>query len=102
MIDLARVTALLAAGLLAGCFGGKSVDDRCNEPAEYQASAELPGIQVPEGLKAPGQVTSYTLPPGPVRDVPDAACLARPPAYFRTEPAPVPDPAPAAGPAAGP
>lgn len=84
----AVVLALLGCSL-AGCFGGnKNVNARCDDPSEYQASRNLPGITVPEGLVAPSQATTFDIPPGTEGvAVKGAACLARPPPFFRPEPA---------------
>lgn len=75
----------LAAAALAGCFGGKDTKNRCDEPAEYQASTSVPGLTTPEGLAAPARASGYTLPPATGAELRGAACLARPPPYFRPE-----------------
>lgn len=93
---LPLILVSLLASALAGCFGGaKNVDERCNDVAEYQASRTAPGVQVPEGLAAPGKGTTYAVPPDAGADVKGAACLARPPPYFRPEPAAAPAAEPA-------
>lgn len=87
------VLALLAvslAGNLAGCFGGKNVDEGCDEVAEYQASRTAPALQAPEGLEAPGRASGYVVPPGLEIEIRGAACLARPPPFFRPDSAPAP------------
>ena len=58
-----RFVAVLAllAGSLAGCFGGKNVNERCDDLAEYQASRDVSGLKVPEGLAA-GRVGATALP----------------------------------------
>ncbi len=78
---------------LAGCFGSKDVNDRCDDVAEYQSSRDASAIQVPEGLAAPSQASGYAVPPASGAELRGAACLARPPPYFRPEPpaAPAPD-----------
>ena len=91
MTGLLRAACATLVGVtLAGCFGGsKSVDDRCNELAEYQESRSGAPLVIPDGLKAPAQVGTYTVPPADSEEpVPGAACLARPPKYFREDPAP--------------
>jgi len=80
----------LLGSALAGCFGGKDVKDACNQVAEYQASVDASGIQVPDGLAAPDKGSGYVVPPGTGVELQGAACLARPPPYFRPEPAPAP------------
>ena len=89
----------LLAGSLAGCFGGKNVNERCDDVAEYQASRDVSGLKVPEGLVAPGQASGYAVPPASGAELRGAACLARPPPYFRPDPtaAPAQPPAPPAG-----
>lgn len=90
----------LLAGSLAGCFGGKNVNDACDEVAEYQSSLDAPGLRVPEGLSAPGQASGYVVPPAADAELRGAACLARPPPYFRPDPGVAP--AGAAAPPAAP
>jgi uncharacterized lipoprotein len=87
--QFAALLALLA-GSLAGCFGSKNVDDRCDDAAEYQASRDASGIRVPEGLAAPNQASGYTVPPASGAELRGAACLARPPPYFRPDSAAAP------------
>jgi uncharacterized lipoprotein len=100
------MTRLALLGLLgtalAGCFGGKNVDDRCDEVAEYQASRSVPGLQTPEGLVAPNRASGYAVPPAAEAELKGAACLARPPPYFRPDPSAAPPvrPAPAEAPPA--
>lgn len=84
------VLLALLGSALAGCFGSRNADDRCDEPAEYQASLNAPGVQVPEGLVAPSQASGYTVPPASGAELRGAACLARPPPFFRPEPAAAP------------
>lgn len=84
---------------LAGCFGTKNVNAHCDDPAEYQASRTAPGVQAPAGLAAPNRASGYVVPPASEAELRGAACLARPPPYFRVEPAaPPPGAAPAAAP----
>ncbi|MBL8200665.1 MAG: hypothetical protein JNK40_06815 [Chromatiales bacterium] len=92
------VLLVLLSASLAGCFGGsKNVDARCNDVAEYQASRDVPGVQVPEGLVAPNRASVYVVPPATEAELRGAACLARPPPYFRPDPAAAtPPPAPPA------
>jgi uncharacterized lipoprotein len=105
--------ALLIAGLctaLGGCFSAKNPNARCDDPSEYQESTGVAGLKVPEGLETPSQASGYAVPPAPAPQgqppagpaVPGAACLARPPAYFRQDPATAPAAAPATPPAAVP
>jgi len=94
--------AVLLASSLAGCFGSKEVDERCDDVAEYQASQDAAGIQTPEGLVAPSQSSGYVVPPASGAELRGAACLARPPPYFRPDPAAVPPSPPQALPAAPP
>lgn len=84
------VLALLAGAVplvLAGCFGAKKADDEhCNDVAEYQSSRSVPGVKVPDGLVTPGKGSGYAVPaPTAEAQVQGAACLARPPGYFRKE-----------------
>ncbi len=82
---------------LAGCFRTKDVNARCDDVAEYQSARDVPGLKLPAGLAAPGQSSGYVVPPASGAELRGAACLARPPPYFRPEPpaAPPPDaPAP--------
>lgn len=95
------VLLVLLAGSLAGCFGGKNVDDGCDEVAEYQSSLDAPGLRLPEGLVAPSQASGYVVPSATGAELRGAACLARPPPYFRPDPAVAP-PGAAAPPAAPP
>ena len=92
-----RVTiplAILLSGALAGCFGGKNVDEGCADLAEYQSSANAPRIRTPEGLTPPAQSSGYVVPPGEDEEPRGASCLARPPPYFRPDPAAPAQPAP--------
>jgi len=86
-------SVVLAATSLAGCFGGKNLDEECVELAEYQASINAPGIRAPEGMTLPGQTSGYVVPPGVDPEPKGTACLARPPPYFRPDPAAAPAPA---------
>jgi len=102
---LRRLLALLPAvlaGSLAGCFGSRNANDRCDEVAEYQASRDASGLKVPEGLAAPNKASGYVVPPASGAELQGAACLARPPPYFRPQPpgAPASPPAPSAAPPA--
>jgi uncharacterized lipoprotein len=91
--------ALMAslATLLAGCFGSRNVDDRCDEVSEYQASRSVPGLQTPEGLVAPNRASGYAVPPASGAELRGAACLARPPPYFRPDPSAAPPVQPGPG-----
>jgi uncharacterized lipoprotein len=76
---------------LTGCFGGKNPAGRCNEVAEYQLSGSVPDVVVPDGLVAPNRESGYTVPAaGANPEVDGAACLARPPEYFRKDPSAAP------------
>jgi uncharacterized lipoprotein len=87
---------ILAACALAGCFSSKDPNKGCDEVSEYQASRSVPGIVVPEGLSAPSHSSTFVVPPagadaaGAAAPAPQpwAACLQRPPDFFRREPAP--------------
>jgi uncharacterized lipoprotein len=99
---VALLPAVLA-GSLAGCSGSsKASNERCDEVAEYQASRDAPGLNVPEGLAAPNKASVYTVPPASGAELQGAPCLARPPPYFRPEPpgAPASPPAPSTAPPA--
>lgn len=79
---------VVLGGALTGCFGGKNPDARCNEVAEYQLSGSVPDVVAPDGLVAPDRESGYLVPAaGANPEVDGAACLARPPEYFRQEPA---------------
>ncbi len=86
----ALVLAALVGGL-TGCFGGKNPDARCDDVSEYQLATSLPLVVTPDGLAAPNRGSGYVIPPQ-VADaqVDGAACLARPPDYFRKDPGPPP------------
>ena len=83
--------AALALGLLAlplaGCFGTKDLNARCNDVSEYQASVDAPPVVAPPNLKLPAQTSGYGVPPEAGKAAAGAACLARPPRYFRDAPA---------------
>ncbi|MEO8444638.1 MAG: hypothetical protein ABI567_06510 [Gammaproteobacteria bacterium] len=82
--------------VLAGCFSAKDPNAHCSDISEYQQSTSVPDITIPEGLTAPGQASSYTVPPAAAdQALQGAACLARPPDYFRKDPAAAPAAAPA-------
>jgi uncharacterized lipoprotein len=89
----AIASLLLIAGTLAACFSSRGPDERCDEVSEYQASRSVPGLVVPDGLSAPGGASTYVVPPaGNAAAAGEAnrgaACLARPPDFFRSEPEP--------------
>ena len=78
----------ILAGAMAGCFGGKNPDARCNEVEQYQSAGTVPLVVAPDGLTAPPRGSGYAIPvPGANPQVDGAACLARPPDYFRIDPA---------------
>jgi len=91
---------ILAACGLAGCFSSKDPNEGCDDVSEYQASRSVPDIVVPDGLSAPGHSSAFVVPPATAAaaggDVPGAApapqpraaCLPRPPDFFRRDPAP--------------
>jgi uncharacterized lipoprotein len=89
--------AVLCGAGLAGCFGTRNPDDRCADVAEYQGSSEAAPVVAPAGLQLPSQTSGYTVPPAPGPDPKWAACLSRPPAYFRPDPGATPPAAGAAG-----
>jgi hypothetical protein len=100
---------VLAATTLGGCSWGRSAPD-CRSVEQYQDSQDLPPVRVPEGLSKPEEPNRLKIPAGPAPQQPlaaNAACLPRPPDYFRKTPpgaagaeAPKPLPAvPAATPA---
>ena len=73
---------------LAGCswfgFGSKAPD--CKSIEEYQNSANLPPVTVPPDLNRPDEHGGLKIPAGPLPAEPlsdNAACLARPPDYFK-------------------
>ena len=81
------VALCILTGALTGCFGGKNPDGRCNEVAEYQLSGSVPDLAVLDGLVAPNRESGYSVPAAGANPEADgAACLARPPEYFRQEP----------------
>jgi uncharacterized lipoprotein len=90
----APLVALVAlGGILTGCFGGKNSDARCDDVSEYQLAGSVPPVVAPDGLAAPSRGSGYVVPPlegNP--EVDGAACLARPPDYFRKEAAAPPTP----------
>ena len=95
MVSLTRllpsVALLLLSGALSGCFGGKNPDARCNDVSEYQRSGSVPDVVVPDGLVTPSRESAYLVPPAnPNGEAAlmsrGAACLARPPDYFRKDP----------------
>ncbi len=78
--------------VLAGCswFGSKAPE--CKSIEEYQSSANLPPVTVPPGLNRPDEPGVLKIPAGPLPAEPlsdNAACLARPPDYFKKAPPPV-------------
>jgi len=80
------VLAVLAGGL-TGCFGGKNPDARCDAVSEYQRATSIPLVVAPDGLTVPNRGSSYVIPPQAAdAQVDGAACLARPPDYFRKDP----------------
>jgi uncharacterized lipoprotein len=80
------VALAVLAGALTGCFGGKNSDARCNEVEEYQRAGTVALVVAPDGLTAPDRGSGYTVPaPGANPAVDGAACLARPPDYFRKD-----------------
>ncbi len=91
-----RRAGLLAAAVLgvalSGCFAGSDPNAHCSDPAEYQASSSVPGVTAPEGLAAPNRTSGYEV-PELATEVPNAAgaaCLARPPDFFRKDPVAAP------------
>jgi len=100
MFSRVAVFALIVlSGALSGCFGGKNPDARCNDVAEYQLSGSVPDVVAPDGLVAPNRDSGYSVPAATGNaQVDGAACLPRPPDYFRKEApaAPAPPAAPAA------
>jgi uncharacterized lipoprotein len=80
------------AGSLPGCFSSKNPDEHCNDVSEYQGSRSVPGIVVPEGLAEPSRSTAFVVPPaaGDAAELAEtgAACLSRPPDFFRRDPPP--------------
>lgn len=88
------VPALLAL-MLTGCFSRSATEERCTAKAEeYQTGGSVSGIVVPPGLSAPARGQTFQVPgTGDTGSPPDAGCLARPPPFFRRDPAPEPAPA---------
>jgi uncharacterized lipoprotein len=93
--SLLAALALLPV-VLAGCFSAKNPDKDCDDVSEYQSSRSVPNIVVPEGLSTPTQSSTFVVPPAAGGDAPGAspelqpgaACLSRPPDFFRKDPAP--------------
>jgi uncharacterized lipoprotein len=91
---LLPVSLALACAALASCFSAKDPNEGCDDISEYQASRSVPGIVLPEGLSAPNHSSSFVVPPGgamagdPEAPQPGAACLSRPPDFFRKDPEP--------------
>ncbi len=95
-----RAGLLAAAALgvaLSGCFAGDP-NAHCSDPEEYQASSSVPTVTTPEGLVAPSQTSGYAVPAlagnstsGEAKaNSEGAACLARPPDFFRKDPVAAP------------
>jgi uncharacterized lipoprotein len=83
----ALVTLVAVSVALPGCFGGKNPDARCNDVEQYRSASTVPLVVAPDGLTAPARGSGYAVPePGSSGDVDGAACLARPPDYFRSDP----------------
>lgn len=81
------VALIVLGGALTGCFGGKNSAARCNDVEEYQLAGSVPRVVAPDGLQTPSQGSGYPVPPpGANPEVDGAACLARPPDYFRKDP----------------
>ncbi len=99
---------VLLSALAAGCFSAKNPDANCNDVSEYQSSTEVPAIVIPKSLSAPTESGSFAVPPArqvaqsqsgqskseqpkseqpksEQQRVPGAACLARPPDFFRKD-----------------
>ena len=71
--------------LLGGCFFSRNTAD-CRSVQEYQESVAVNPVVVPPTLSAPDQSSKLVIPkePLPTRPLAEtAACLARPPDYFR-------------------
>jgi uncharacterized lipoprotein len=91
---------ILVSGALAGCFSSKNSNERCDDVSEYQSSRSVPGVVVPDGLSAPSHSSVFVVPPAGAEAAggdlsgdsaavqPGAACLPRPPDFFRKDPAP--------------
>lgn len=86
----------MLSALVAGCFSAKNPDANCNDVSEYQSSTEVPAIVIPKSLSAPTESGSFAVPPArqaaqsgqpklEQQRVPGAACLARPPDFFRKD-----------------
>ena len=94
------VPVILAAFALAGCFSSKDPNEGCDDVSEYQSSRSVPGIVVPEALSVPSRSSAFVVPPAGAEAAggdapgaspaaqPGAACLPRPPDFFRKDPAP--------------
>ncbi len=79
---------VILGGTLTSCFGGKNSAARCDDVEEYQLAGSVPLVVAPDGLTAPSRGSGYVVPPpGASPEVEGAACLARPPDYFRQDPA---------------
>ena len=78
-----RFLVILAVLLLAGCGVIAPAYDRCDKPAAYANSPEVPPLVTPEGVDAPDtrsalKVPELTTPEKP----PDGRCVDVPPGYF--------------------
>lgn len=108
------IVVVVTVMVLGGCFFRRDTSD-CRSTQEYQQSIAVSSVMVPPTLSAPDESTKLVIPPEPRPAQPladTAACLAKPPDYFRkptaadaeekgsVAPAPLPAPAPAAPPAA--
>lgn len=93
-----RVTVFILvvlSGALSGCFGGKNPDARCKDVAEYQLSDSVPLVVAPDGLVTPNRESGYSVTAAVAKAEAEllargAACLERPPDYFRKDPAAAP------------
>lgn len=83
--QLRRFAVVVAAMLLGGCFFRRDTSD-CRSVEEYQASVAVNPVVVPSTLSAPDESAKLVIPkePLPAQPLADtAACLAKPPDYFR-------------------
>ena len=97
-----RRAGLLAAAVLgvalSGCFSARDPDAHCSDPEEYQTSSSVPDVTAPEGLATPNRTSGYGIPALAAKSgsgeanpgAGGAACLARPPDFFRKDPATAP------------
>jgi hypothetical protein len=76
----------IAAGLLVGGCSFWRSETNCKSVQEYQSSADIKPVVIPQGLDPPDASGKLVIPNAPPPTQPlseNAACLAKPPDYFR-------------------